>query len=85
MAASGSCDLANPSSEKEGSGGLDQTGDPDRGVGLAVAPSSSHVLAPTKLLNDDFLGAELVHNNGNHLGAIDLRGSDGRTDRSTGN
>ena len=63
---------------------LDQAGDPDRGVGLTVAPPSPYVLTPTKLLNDNLLGAELVHNDRNHLGAVDLGGPDGRTGRSTG-
>src|SRR5271157_3533293 len=63
---------------------LDQAGDPDRGVGLTVAPSSPYVLAPTKLLNDNLLGAELVHNDPNHLGTVDLGGPDGRSGRSSG-
>lgn len=63
---------------------LHQAGDPNRGVGLTVAPPSPYVLASTKLLNDNLLGAELVHNDRNHLGAVDLGGPDGRTGRSTG-
>ena len=73
-----------PFNLKGGSMSLDQAGDPDRGVGLTVAPPSPYVLAPTKLLNDNLLGAELVHNDRNHLGAVDLGGPDGRTGRSTG-
>lgn len=56
--------------------GLDQTGDPNRRIRLPVAPASPDIFSPTKLLNDDLLGPELVDNGCHHLGALDLRRPD---------
>src|SRR4051812_29527618 len=56
----------------------DQTGDLDRGVRLAMAPASPHVLATTELLDDDLLGPELVDDLRDDLGAFDDRGPDRR-------
>ena len=64
--------------------GLDQTGDPHGRIGLPVAPASPDILAPTKLLNNDFLGTELVDNGTDHLSTLDLGGPNGRSRRIAG-
>jgi hypothetical protein len=63
---------------------LDQSSNPDRSIRLTVAASPPYIFAPTKLLNDDLLGAKLVYHHGDHMGALDLGGPDRRTGRCAG-
>ena len=51
-------------------------GDPDHGVGLAVAVAASHVLAATELLDDDFLGLVVLDDLADDAGPFEDGGAD---------
>jgi hypothetical protein len=70
--------------DKAGSVRLDDAGDTHRRVRLPVASFPSHILTSTELLNDDLLGAELVDDGRDHLGAGDHRSSECQTRRPPG-
>jgi hypothetical protein len=57
--------------------GLGNAGDLDHRVGLAVTVAPAHIFAAAELLNDDFLGPELIDDFPLHTGAFH-RGSSNR-------
>ncbi len=54
-----------------------EVGDLDHGIGLPVAVTTTHILPPPELLDDDLLGLELIDDLGDHLGAFDHGLADG--------